>query len=501
MTTTNKPASVPRTHWALLGILILGATFLLGNIFAAPVVVWTSNASGRVLENIPSNFNAVEAERIEDSLASSSESPSRKRNTTEKVENESGNSVSSWPPYDENPDDPNKLKCDFNAKFYEANSKYQSGGERVIRFRNSKMSKWYQPGCEQWGLTGEYKKRSDRKIYYGFAFGGEIEVLTVLLEEIYSVVDYIIILEGTMTWRGEPKPLFFPPHNMTHFGKYMDKIRYIPYAFDDDIVGKRIDRCKYEDPVGLYGKGPFTCRWMRQWGARDYIALEGAKDIGPNDVFIITDLDEILAREFVKATSHCDIWPEPEYKEKCSRVGIHVFGHRYHFGCTVAKNYGHFHPDLVLGRCLKQYGGEEVRRGYGDRKKYAPKPAGLLEPKYVGPGGWHLHSFLSSAQVAWKWFSRSGQAKSSWTLKDLNTINARREHCHDGPSFFSFDVRSCEPIPHLVRENPKAWRHYLGYVDDSELPDPFGVEKHFRKVLVTKRRKDDTAPLPWDTPQ
>eukprot|EP00472_Partenskyella_glossopodia_P003526 CAMPEP_0197516264 /NCGR_PEP_ID=MMETSP1318-20131121/1121_1 /TAXON_ID=552666 /ORGANISM="Partenskyella glossopodia, Strain RCC365" /LENGTH=321 /DNA_ID=CAMNT_0043064853 /DNA_START=133 /DNA_END=1095 /DNA_ORIENTATION=- len=306
-----------------------------------------------------------------------------------------------WPPVDDAPSDLSNLTCPMKATFFNTDPNMQKRGDRVVEFRNNYIEKWYTQSCEQWKFEGTWTKREDRKIYYAFAFGGELEVLTLVLEEIYPAVDYIIIVEANQTWRGEPKPLFFNEWKDSHFYKYMDKIRYLPYGFDDDEIGARIDRCMDEDPAGVYGKGELTCRWMRQWGARDWAAKEGAKDITDNDVFIISDLDELLAREFLYAVKHCNIWPEPDHPDKCSRMGIHVFGHRYHFGCTVAKNFGHFHPDMVLGRCLPLYGGEEVRREFDKQKKYRPRPPDLLKTKYVGPGGWHMHSFLSTAQVAW----------------------------------------------------------------------------------------------------
>jgi len=388
-----------------------------------------------------------------------------------------------WPPTEQTDHEDRTIipTCDFKAKFDANNSHYQRSGDGVIKWRHNYLAKWYDDGCEQWNLDGEWRDR-DRRIYYGFAFGGEMEVLTVVLEEIYPVVDYIIILEATETWRGDPKPLFFASRNESHFSKYLDKVRYIPYSFDDDEIGPRIKNCMKNDASGIYGPGEMACRWLRQWGAREYLADVGAKDIRAHDVFVIADLDELLAREFLRALKHCDVWPEPLHSDKCSRMGCQVFGHKYHFSCTIAKNLGHFHPDLVLGRCLNLYGGEETRREWGKEKKYRRKPKGLLKAKYVGPVGWHMHSFLSTAQVAWKWFSRSGRAKSSWTLSDLKMITDQRRRCNEAESFFMFDALACEPLPHLVRENPKSWKHYIGYVDDEQLRDEFDVESHYRKV-------------------
>mmetsp|Transcript_5608 Transcript_5608/g.13678 ORF Transcript_5608/g.13678 Transcript_5608/m.13678 type:complete len:179 (-) Transcript_5608:137-673(-) len=178
-------------------------------------------------------------------------------------------------------------------------------------------------------------------------------------------------------------------------------------------------------------------------------------------------------------------------------MGCQVFGHKYHFSCTVAKNFGHFHPDLVLGRCLDKYGGEEVRRDFGRKKRYRPRPTGLLPGKYVGPVGWHMHSFLSTAQVMWKWFSRSGQAKHTWTVKDLNEVKAQRKNCNESRDFMRIEARACEPLPHLVSENPKAWAHFIDYQSDELLPDEFNVESHYRETLLNRRDPNDKEELKW----
>ena len=369
-------------------------------------------------------------------------------------------------------------------------------GDRTTRYRNSTIEGWYSDGCKQWGLTGEWRRRSDRRIYYAFPFGGEIEILSVVLAEVYPEVDVIIILEATVTWRGDPKPLLYPSFNTTAEGaRYWDKVRYIPYSFEDPIMKDRLSRCMTEVVAGPRGSGPVACRWLRQWGARDHMVRAGARDIAANDVFLIADLDELIAREFLRATRHCEVWPEPlaaKGEQRCGRVGIHTFGHKYHFGCTVAKNFGHFHPDMVLGRCLDTFGGEELRRLWGMPKRYFPKPGPdklLKDSKYVGPAGWHMHSFLSSSQVLWKWFSRSGSNlnnKGTWSPRDLDMIVDRRKKCNEHRSYFSFDALACEPLPHLVRERARQWAHFIKYLPDSSRPDPMGTEQWYREKLVEK---------------
>ena len=342
--------------------------------------------------------------------------------------------------------------------------------------------------------------RPDRRIYYAFPFGGELEILHITLEEIYPEVDFIILLEATVTWRGDPKPVVFPKLNQSTNARYWDKIRYIRYSFEDPVMADRLSRCMTERVSGVKPVGATECRWLRQWGARDHLVTKGAYDIRDNDVFLIADLDELVSRRFLRALKHCYIWPDdPEVKvpeSKCSRAGLHTFGHKYHFGCTINKKFGHFHPDLSLGRCLPTFGGEELRRFWGLNKKYfrKPPPDLLQDPKYIGPAGWHMHGFLSNSQVLWKWFSRSGSelnSKGTWTQKDLDEIKDKRRLCNEAKGFFPFDALGCEPLPALVANNPQDWQHMIKYVDDVERPDPFGVEQWYRDELIKRRDPND----------
>eukprot|EP00466_Bigelowiella_natans_P010015 jgi/Bigna1/90318/estExt_fgenesh1_pg.C_670055 len=378
----------------------------------------------------------------------------------------------------------------------------KKGGHGTIGYRDGTQKEWYKEGCSQWGLTGNWERRN-RRIYYSFMFADEAEILNVVLHEIYPVVDVIIILECTTTWQGEKKPLFFPKLNQTSksFKPFIDKIRYIPYTFDDPRTKGFLSRCMTEELAGKnWPPGMMQCRWIRQWGARDHLAV-AAHDMRDHDVFVVADLDELLAREFLRAIHHCDVYPEgvPDAGDKCGRVGVFTFGHKYYFDCTVDRPHGHYHPNLALGRCLKVFGAEELKRWWGEPKKYWPKPEGLLETKMVGPGGWHLHSFLSTARVLWKWFSRSGRSArehkgvwdNRWDQSDLDTIRNQRESCNEQKAFLSFDSEACQPLPHLIREHPADWAHYIRYVPDDQIPDEFGLQPWYHKRLLQKY--DDSA--------
>lgn len=76
-------------------------------------------------------------------------------------------------------------------------------------------------------------------------------------------------------------------------------------------------------------------------------------------------------------------------------------------------------------RCVDQYSVEELRLSWGDLDPAKPAyyqrvlkrrmppvnrlPPGFLPSQVVGPVGWHLHSFASTAHVLYKLFTRAGR--------------------------------------------------------------------------------------------
>jgi len=390
-----------------------------------------------------------------------------------------------------------------------------------MNFRQKQKETWHDKSCQRWKLSGEWRPR-DRKIYYASLVDNELALLTILLEEIYDVVDHIILQEAEMSWRYQKKPKFFTKYKNSHFKRYESKIRHMVYDFDLLAnVSKGI--CpKTSDPnipkQGMLGDsfGPTnrdtTCPWWQQWYARNNLQT-GAHDIGPDDIFIVADLDEIVSREFLVALKHCDVLPEvpADYplSGKCQKLGVFTFGHKYYFDCSVLKEAGHFHPDLTVGRCLREYGPEELRLHFGDNHPVKPRyyatvkgypmpplyktPPNFLDPKMVGPAGWHLHSFASTAHSMYKFFTRAGKHISSFDQTMLDTVKSKRAQCDERTAFFKFDALACQPLPHAIQENPQSWRHLLQYMEDEELPDEFGSLHQVQDLLSRLKAENGTS--------
>jgi hypothetical protein len=172
--------------------------------------------------------------------------------------------------------------------------------------------------CADWGLKGDWGGRK-RKLYYAFILNDELDILEIVLHEIFEAVDVIIIVEGALSFTGYYKGLHYK-QNEKAFAKYASKIRHVQVDFVREMpamlqaLGHRFgwDEWEYEE-------------WTR------HATLRGADDIGADDIFLLADVDELTSRAYLHALAHCDLDMEPA--PKCEVRGVVTMGFQYHFGC------------------------------------------------------------------------------------------------------------------------------------------------------------------------
>lgn len=106
-------------------------------------------------------------------------------------------------------------------------------------------------------------------IYDCFIFFNELDLLEIRLNILNEVVDKFVLVEASKTFTGKPKPLYYK-ENEQRFA-----------AFKDKIVHRVIE------DFSATGSA-----WDRETAQRNGI-LEAIAGCNPNDVIIISDLDEI----------------------------------------------------------------------------------------------------------------------------------------------------------------------------------------------------------------
>lgn len=105
----------------------------------------------------------------------------------------------------------------------------------------------------------------------------EEDILLLRLENLYNFVDFFVIVESTKSYVGTDKPLYFND-NKEKFAKYADKIIHV-------IV---------EDSPAYDTKGS----WKIENHLRNAI-VRGLKEARPEDIILISDVDEIPRKELL----------------------------------------------------------------------------------------------------------------------------------------------------------------------------------------------------------
>lgn len=119
-------------------------------------------------------------------------------------------------------------------------------------------------------------------VYDCFIFFNELDLLEIRFNELNDVVDKFVLVEADRTFQYKPKSFIFE-ENKERFSKFLDKIIYIKIT-------------KY--PVFIPIINPFS-PWKIEFFQRDSI-LKGLVDCKPDDIILISDVDEIPKAEVIK---------------------------------------------------------------------------------------------------------------------------------------------------------------------------------------------------------
>ena len=115
------------------------------------------------------------------------------------------------------------------------------------------------------------------RIFDTLLFDAELDLLEHRLRETFDLIDVFVLVEAAETFRGERKPLVFR-ENRERFAWAASKIRHVAL-----------------DSLGAPGLSP----WRREGIQRNAIML-GLRDAHPDDIILILDADEIVARPLLE---------------------------------------------------------------------------------------------------------------------------------------------------------------------------------------------------------
>lgn len=146
-----------------------------------------------------------------------------------------------------------------------------------------------------WKKESLVLRRNPRRIIQAFPFNMEFELLEIRFAEIFDVVDVFIILESNFTAYGTQKDLHFLKRLQSNV--YPNEAHKIVHVFLDYF------------PQNARQDG-----WIADGLLRNYIGTEGLNRIQGwemNDLFVLTDADELPTREALVFLKWHDGYTEP----------------------------------------------------------------------------------------------------------------------------------------------------------------------------------------------
>ncbi|XP_037500362.1 beta-1,4-mannosyl-glycoprotein 4-beta-N-acetylglucosaminyltransferase [Rhipicephalus sanguineus] len=154
---------------------------------------------------------------------------------------------------------------------------------------------WFSEGFGEWYSQGLIRRRSrPRKVINGLVFNHELDLLEIRIKELGDAVDHYLVVESTYTYFGSEKPLYLR-NNLSAGFLREHKHKIVPIAVD----------------FYNYAEGD-------PWGPENYfrtsVWYEGhrrLKNIRDDDLFIMSDADEIPSRDVVLFLKHHDGFGEP----------------------------------------------------------------------------------------------------------------------------------------------------------------------------------------------
>ena len=219
-------------------------------------------------------------------------------------------------------------------------------------------------------------------IYDCFTFFNELDLLEIRLNILKDHVDKFVIVEATKTHQGKSKPLFYS-ENKNRFEKFFDKIIHI-------VVDEYPD---YE------GKSP----WVLEHHQRNMIQ-KGLVNCKPDDVIIISDLDEIPSPEKIieyKDTKGVKIFRQKMYYYFMNCVNSSQ-NEDYRWNGTVMVNYKDIiGPQYLRSMSMIVFGlySEKLKyRLYALFRKIFLYNIKGIKIVFVPDGGWHF-SFLGGVET------------------------------------------------------------------------------------------------------
>lgn len=296
------------------------------------------------------------------------------------------------------------------------------------------------------------------KVFDTFLFFNEIDLLEVRLNTLCDVVDFFVITEARVTFSGVPKKLYYE-ESKARFSKFEHQIihnviEFTPNDFENLVYPHKhfTNRNQsYPHKSGGLPLSKLSLDFQREVYQRDSVMNGLLGHAKPEDLIIISDLDEIPNPDAVKSVSNSFI-PGQVYNF-CQKW------YMYFFNVYYPKDW--FGTRICNFEYLQQFSVDLMRHHLESRDE---QPGPIVEN-----GGWHF-SFLGGQKAVMKKlkaYSYQGR-RSAFFLKILDflfpgRIKAKIEKNEDifstGRKFITVEIDDSFPV--YVRDHQVELARYI----------------------------------------
>jgi beta-1,4-mannosyl-glycoprotein beta-1,4-N-acetylglucosaminyltransferase len=291
------------------------------------------------------------------------------------------------------------------------------------------------------------------RVFDCFCFFNELDLLEIRLTELDPVVDVFVIVECTRTWKNVEKPLTFQA-NAARFDRWRDRIRYVVQEEITDLSpADRLHR----------SKRPESDARRREWFQRDRIGA-GLTGTEPNDLIMVSDLDEIPRREIIRKIKSENLQKKSviflEQPQYSGNLNWYVGPSDWIGTRMVEKKY--FRSAQLL-RLTKARGHAKAMHGTKTLDWWARTLLDFrvpIRPRRIADAGWHFSTIGSAAEVSYKAAQHIEAVADRPEIRDAAAIERLR---HEKKSHLGLQASGVPlaAMPIAVREHPERYRHLL----------------------------------------
>lgn len=300
-------------------------------------------------------------------------------------------------------------------------------------------------------------KREDgqSRVYDCFSFYNEMDVLEIRLNTLKHAVDFHVIAESVLTFRGQKKPLFFDL-NRERFSEFAHKIIHV-------VVENYDNPGKYH-PVKVSKDNDV---WIREGGQRN-ATESGLERADPFDWVIVSDMDEIPRPEMVERIA----------TERMYRRGIYIFEldfYQNRLNWRTQKAPWLLGTRMIERRFMTQPHAMRIHKQHAHVKSILPwldwrartmwDLKAIVFPHRIPHGGWHFSSMGDAEFVVNKHWTYAHYDVQSEEIMNTENIG---QNLHNGLTQWGRKPfpQLLSALPEYVQQNAWKYRHLLQLMPD-----------------------------------